>query len=76
MLNIAQKKQKNIGQKAKKELGITTLKMDIVADDVDSTKKLAEYIQGTLKDTLEGIDVTVSPVPFSVRIDRGSRGDF
>jgi len=50
--------------------------MDIVADDVDSTKKLAEYIQGTLKDTLEGIDVTVSPVPFSVRIDRGSRGDF
>ena len=75
LLNIA-RKAKEYWAKAKKELGITTLKMDIVADDVDSTKKLAEYIQGTLKDTLEGIDVTVSPVPFSVRIDRGSRGDF
>ena len=76
IVEYSPEKAKEYWAKAKKELGITTLKMDIVADDVDSTKKLAEYIQGTLKDTLEGIDVTVSPVPFSVRIDRGSRGDF
>ena len=49
-------------------MGITTLKMDIVADDVDSTKKLAEYIQGTLKDTLEGIDVTVSQCRFQFEL--------
>ena len=32
----------------------------------------SRYVKGYFR----GIDVTVSPVPFSVRIDRGSRGDF
>ena len=31
-------------------------------------RKVSGIYQGTLKDTLEGIDVTVSPVPFSVQL--------
>ncbi|WP_321388346.1 peptide ABC transporter substrate-binding protein [uncultured Enterococcus sp.] len=69
-------KAKEYWEKAKKELGIETFDMDIVHDDTDSTKKLTEYIQGALNDTLDGINVTVTPVPFSVRLDRGNSGNF
>lgn len=69
-------KSKEYWEKAKKELGIETFDMDIVHDDTDSTKKLTEYIQGALNDTLDGINVTVTPVPFSVRLDRGNSGNF
>ncbi|MCB5951407.1 peptide ABC transporter substrate-binding protein [Enterococcus sp. BWT-B8] len=69
-------KAKEYWEKAKKELGIETLDMDIVHDDTDSTKKLTEYIQGALNDTLDGLNVTVTPVPFSVRLDRGNNGEF
>ncbi|WP_086349548.1 peptide ABC transporter substrate-binding protein [Candidatus Enterococcus clewellii] len=69
-------KAKEHWEKAKKELGIEKFDMDIVHDDTDSTKKLTEYIQGALNDTLDGINVTVTPVPFSVRLDRGNSGNF
>lgn len=38
IVEYSPEKAKEYWAKAKKELGITTLKMDIVADDVDSTK--------------------------------------
>ncbi|MHC5228109.1 peptide ABC transporter substrate-binding protein [Enterococcus sp. LJL99] len=69
-------KAKESWEKAKSELGIKTLTMDLLVDDTDNSKKMAEYLQGTLSDTLDGLKVTVSPVPFSVRLDRMSKGDF
>ncbi|MGC6770093.1 peptide ABC transporter substrate-binding protein [Enterococcus sp. LJL128] len=76
VLTHNEEKAKEYWEKAKKELGIETFEMDIVHDDTDSTKKLTEYIQGVLNDTLDGIKVTVTPVPFSVRLDRGNSGNF
>ncbi|OTN88571.1 hypothetical protein A5819_001052 [Enterococcus sp. 7E2_DIV0204] len=70
------KKAKEYWEKAKKELGIDSFKFDIVGDDTDSTKKILEYIQGAVKETLDGVDVTVTNVPFAVRLDRGKNGDF
>ncbi|MBO0440344.1 peptide ABC transporter substrate-binding protein [Candidatus Enterococcus ikei] len=70
------KKAKEYWEKAKKELGIDSFKLDIVGDDTDSTKKVLEYIQGAVKETLDGVDVTVTNVPFTVRLDRGKNGDF
>lgn len=70
------KKAKEYWEKAKKELGIDSFKFDIVGDDTDSTKKVLEYIQGAVKETLDGVDVTVTNVPFTVRLDRGKNGDF
>ncbi|WP_429948382.1 oligopeptide transport system substrate-binding protein [Enterococcus sp. AZ170] len=69
-------KAKEYWEKAKKELGIDSFKFDIVGDDTDSTKKVLEYIQGAVKETLDGVDVTVTNVPFTVRLDRGKNGDF
>lgn len=70
------KKAKEYWEKAKKELGIDSFKFDIVGDDTDSTKKVLEYIKGAVKETLDGVDVTVTNVPFTVRLDRGKNGNF
>lgn len=70
------KKAKEYWEKAKKELGISTLTMDILSSDADSSKKTVEFVQGSIQDALDGVKVTVSPVPFSVRLDRSNKGDF
>lgn len=69
-------KAKDYWEKAKQELNINSLKFDLVGDDTDSTKKILEYIQGAVKENLIGIDVTVTSVPFTVRLDRGKNGNF
>ena len=70
------KKAKEYWVKAKEELGIKTLTMDLLVDDSDNSKKMAEYLQGALSDNLEGLKVNVSAVPFAVRLDRMSKGNF
>lgn len=69
-------KAKEYWEKAKKELNIKSLDIDILSSDADSSKKTVEYIQSAIQDTLDGTKVTVSPVPFSVRLDRSNKGDF
>ncbi|GGC97190.1 peptide ABC transporter substrate-binding protein [Enterococcus wangshanyuanii] len=69
-------KAKESWKKAKEELGISTLSVDLLIDDTDNAKKMAEYLQGSLSETLDGLKVSVSPVPFSVRLDRSNKGDF
>ncbi|MCB5954539.1 peptide ABC transporter substrate-binding protein [Enterococcus sp. CWB-B31] len=69
-------KAKEYWEKAKKELNIDSLKFDILSSDTDSSKKVTEYIQGAIQETLDGVTVTLSPVPFSVRLDRSNKGDF
>lgn len=69
-------KAKEYWEKAKKELNIDSLDFDILSSDADSSKKTVEYVQGAIQETLDGVKVTVSPVPFSVRLDRSNKGDF
>lgn len=76
MLQYDQEKAKDYWEKAKKELGVESVKFDIIGEDTDSTKKILEYIQGAIKETLDGVDVTVTTVPFTVRLDREKNGDF
>ncbi|MDR0921250.1 MAG: peptide ABC transporter substrate-binding protein [Lactobacillales bacterium] len=70
------KKAKEYWEKAKKELGISTLEIDIIASDDDTTKKVLEKIQGDVEKNLSGVKVKLSPVPFSVRLSRSNSGDF
>ncbi|XUB37095.1 oligopeptide transport system substrate-binding protein [Enterococcus sp. DIV0876] len=67
---------KEYWEKAKSELGIDSLSFELLTSDTDQSKKLAEYIQGTLQQTLDGLTVEVTNVPFSVRLDRSNSGDF
>ena len=70
------KKAKEYWEKAKKELGVDQVKLDILSSDSDVAKKMLEYLQGSLQENLPGLKVSVSPVPFSVRLDRSNKGDF
>jgi oligopeptide transport system substrate-binding protein len=69
-------KAKEYWEKAKQELGIDSLSFELLSDDTDSVKKAAEYVQGVWNETLDGIDVSMTNVPFSVRLDRSNAGDF
>ena len=69
-------KAKEYWEKAKKELGIDSLEFNLMASDDDASKKVIEYIQNSIQENLEGIKVKPTPVPFSVRLDRSSSGDF
>lgn len=37
---------------------------------------MIEYIQNSIQENLDGVKVKPTPVPFSVRLDRSSSGDF
>ena len=76
VIEYDQEKAKEHWEKAKEELGIDSLEFDILASDTDSTKKIIEYLQDTIEKTLDGVKVTLSPVPFSVRLARSNSGDF
>jgi oligopeptide transport system substrate-binding protein len=76
VISYDQDKAKEYWEKAKEELGIDSLEFDILASDTDSTKKIIEYLQDTIEKTLDGVKVTLSPVPLSVRLDRSNAGDF
>ncbi|HAB95828.1 MAG TPA: peptide ABC transporter substrate-binding protein [Enterococcus sp.] len=76
VIEYDQEKAKEHWEKAKEALGIDSLSFEILASDTDSTKKAIEYIQSAIQDTLDGGKVSLSPVPFSVRLDRSNSGDF
>ena len=76
VLEYNPEKAKEHWEKAKKELGIETLEAELLASDTDSTKKLIEYLKDTLEKNLDGFSVNLSPVPFSVRLDRSNAGEF
>lgn len=69
-------KAKEYWEKAKKELGIDSLEFNLMASDDDASKKVIEYIQNSIQENLDGVKVKPTPVPFSVRLDRSSSGDF
>ncbi|WP_288658254.1 peptide ABC transporter substrate-binding protein [uncultured Enterococcus sp.] len=69
-------KAKEYWEKAKKELGIDYLEFNLMASDDDASKKVIEYIQNSIQENLDGVKVKPTPVPFSVRLDRSSSGDF
>jgi oligopeptide transport system substrate-binding protein len=75
-LSFDAKKAEEYWNTAKKELGLSDLAVDLLVDDTEGSKKMAEYLQGSLTSTLKGLKVTITPVPFSVRLDRTLAGDF
>lgn len=75
-LNYDSEKAQEYWTNAKEELGIDSIKINLLSSDADSAKKVVEYMQGAIQDTLDGVTVEVSSVPLSVRLDRGNNGDF
>lgn len=76
LISYDKDKAKEYWEKAKKELGIDSLEFNLMASDDDASKKVIEYIQNSIQENLDGVKVKPTPVPFSVRLDRSSSGDF
>jgi oligopeptide transport system substrate-binding protein len=69
-------KAKQLWQEGLKEEGLTnSVKIDLVGDDTTSSKDQMEFISDQLKKNL-GLTITVSPVTFKERLQRGKDGNF
>ncbi|MGX6978223.1 peptide ABC transporter substrate-binding protein [Vagococcus elongatus] len=67
---------KKLWEEAKKETGTTEITLDLLAYDDDAIKKLAEAIQFSIEDNLDGAKIDVSIVPVSVAIEKGQKTEF
>lgn len=61
---------------AQQELGVSTVELQLVADDDEVTKKVSQYLQNTIEENLPGVKITIKSVPFKNRIELGDNGDF
>lgn len=48
--------------KAQEEIG-DSIELDLLVGDLDNSKKVAEYIQSQLEETLDGLSINVTPQP-------------
>ena len=63
-------------EKATAELGVETLKLELLTTDTDNGKKCAEYIQSQLQTNLAGLVIEIKAQPFKQRIQLCSDGDY
>jgi oligopeptide transport system substrate-binding protein len=62
--------------KAKEELGFDTVAIEFLTYDSETSKKISEFIQGQLQDTLEGLSVTLNQQPFKNKLDLAAQGEY
>ncbi len=61
---------------AKSELGITETNIEILFDDSETVKKMAEFIQAELEANLPGLTVSLKAQPKKNRLEIMREGDF
>ena len=61
---------------AKSELGISEATIEIVFDDSDTVKKMAEFIQAELETNLEGLTVSLKAQPKKNRLELMRTGEY
>ncbi|HIW90018.1 MAG TPA: peptide ABC transporter substrate-binding protein [Candidatus Ligilactobacillus excrementipullorum] len=69
------KKAKQLFKAGMKAEGLTSLKVNLITSDTDSSKQAAEFLQSKLED-LPGVRVSVSKLPFVQMLARQSAQDY
>lgn len=69
-------KAKEYGKKAFEELGIDSLSLELLFEDSEESKKVAEYLQADLQEDIEGLTVTLKSQPKKSRLQLQQNGDF
>ncbi|MCG0574253.1 peptide ABC transporter substrate-binding protein [Lactiplantibacillus plantarum] len=69
-------KAKQYWQKAQASLGKQKLTLQLLTNDNDINKSVAEYIQAAIEKNLSGVTVNVKSVPLTNEISTLSKGDF
>ncbi|MEK4026383.1 peptide ABC transporter substrate-binding protein [Mammaliicoccus sciuri] len=63
-------------KKGLEELGVDSLKLEILGGDTELSKKMDEYFKSQLEGNLEGLSISLKEVPFSVRLDLDTNQDY
>jgi oligopeptide transport system substrate-binding protein len=63
-------------EKGLSELGVTEVSLEILGGDSDLSKKMDEYFKSQLEGNLKGLKITLKEVPFNVRLDLDTAGDY
>lgn len=58
------------------ELGVDSIDLELLSDDTDNAKRSSEFIQSELVTNLPGLDVSLRNVPFKVRLEADTKGDY
>ncbi|WP_429971490.1 peptide ABC transporter substrate-binding protein [Fructilactobacillus sp. Tb1] len=69
-------KAKQIWLEGLKETGQKEINVTLTADNTDTTKKVAEYLQSNMEKDLPGFHMTISSVPFKTRMQRQANKSF
>jgi peptide/nickel transport system substrate-binding protein len=69
-------KAKQYWKKAQTSLGNQKLTLQLLTNDNDINKSVAEYIQAAIQKNLKGVTVNVKSVPLTNEISTLSKGDF
>ncbi|MBC1420038.1 peptide ABC transporter substrate-binding protein [Listeria fleischmannii] len=71
-----QKAAKAYWAKAKEELGIDKITIELLADDQDFNKKSSEFIQNALQSNLDGVTIKIKTVPYKSRLQLDENKDY
>lgn len=63
-------------EKAKKELGVDQVELELLVTDSETAKAIGEYIQGQVETNLEGFKLVLRPLPAKNRFDEMMSFDF
>ena len=63
-------------KKGLEELGLESVKLELLSDDSENAKKSSEFMQGQLMQNLPGLEISIRSVPFNVRLDVNKRQDY
>lgn len=64
------------GKKAFEELGVSTLELELLFEDTDESKKVAEYIKAQVEENVEGLTLNLKSQPKKSRIQLQRDGDY
>lgn len=75
-ISYDKKKAAKLFKAGLKEVGISKLKITLLTDDDDSSKRVAQFLQQQLEDHLKGLTVTIKSVPKKQRLALSTAKDF
>ena len=70
------KKAQDYWKAAQKDLGKKNMTLNLLADNTDDQKQVAEYLQSTLQKQFKGLKVEVTTLPHAQHVSRDFAGKF
>lgn len=63
-------------EKAKEEVGFDSVTLELLTNDSDTSKRIGEFIQSELQDSLPGLTIKIKQQPLKQKIDLETKGEF